>query len=150
MQLNQLQDIMPRKRGKRVGRGIGSGKGKTSGAGVKGQKARTGVAVNGFEGGQMPIHRRLPKRGFHSINRVEYQVVNLSDLERLVSSGAVPSGSEVTPEVLLNVGLLRKSNQKVKLLAKGSLTHPVVVSLHAASASAKLAVEKVGGRVSIS
>ena len=149
MELNALQDILPRKHGKRVGRGIGSGKGKTCGAGVKGQKARSGVGVNGFEGGQMPIHRRLPKRGFHNLGRVEYQAVNLSDLERLIKNGVLTEGAEVTRDVLVKAGVVRRSSKPVKILGKDALSCALILKVDAVSASAKEGIEKVGGKIEL-
>src|SRR3982750_140390 len=120
MQLNQLKDNPgARKRRMRVGRGIGCTKGKTSGRGGKGQTARTGVRINGFEGGQTPIHRRLPKRGFNNYHRHEYEVVNLSAIQKAVDAGKLDNKKAVDIEVLKKAGLLRKAATEVKLLAKG-------------------------------
>jgi large subunit ribosomal protein L15 len=125
----------------RVGRGPGSGKGKTAGRGHKGQKSRSGYSRRfGFEGGQMPLVRRIPKRGFTNIFRVSYQVVNLRDLERVFSDGA-----EVSPAVLVTMGLARKGAEPVKILAKGDLTKKLTVQAHAFSAAARATIEKAGG-----
>lgn len=148
MQLNELNDNKgARKSRMRVGRGMASGKGKTCGRGVKGQKSRTGVAIKGFEGGQMPIHRRLPKRGFTNIHRVEYQTVNLCDLQRAVDAKALDASKEINAEALIRAGLVRKGTAVVKLLAKGELKHKLNLSVAKASKSAVEAVEKVGGKV---
>jgi large subunit ribosomal protein L15 len=152
MKLNELRDNPgARPKFKRLGRGIGSGKGKTSGKGVKGQKAREGVALNGFEGGQLPIYRRLPKRGFHNHFRVAFAPVNLGSLEKAVESGRLDAAAPVTEEVLRSAGLVRggKAAQGVRLLAKGSLTRPLHIMVTGASASAVAAVEKAGGTVTV-
>ncbi len=150
MQLNELKDNPgARKRRMRVGRGIGSGKGKTSGRGGKGQTARTGVAINGFEGGQTPIHRRLPKRGFNNYHRVEYAALNLGALQKAVDSGALDAKQPVNAEALVASGLIRKNTGKVKLLAKGALKAKLVIEVDAASEAAKSAVEKAGGSVKL-
>jgi large subunit ribosomal protein L15 len=152
MKLNELRDNPgARPKFKRLGRGIGSGKGKTSGKGVKGQKAREGVALNGFEGGQLPIYRRLPKRGFFNHFRVEFAPVNLGSLEKAVESGRLDASVPVTEEVLRSAGLVRggKAAQGVRLLAKGSLTRALHITVTGASASAVAAVEKAGGTVTV-
>jgi large subunit ribosomal protein L15 len=130
---------------KRVGRGIGSGYGKTAGRGTKGQNARTGGGVRpGFEGGQNPLAKRLPKkRGFAAVNRTEYQVVNLGSLERF------KAGITLDAAALAAAGLVKKADQRIKLLAQGELTKKLTVKVHAASAAAKAAVEKAGGTVEI-
>ncbi|MDQ2979795.1 MAG: 50S ribosomal protein L15 [Acidobacteriota bacterium] len=128
---------------KRVGRGPGSGHGKTAGRGNKGQKSRSGYQhQRGFEGGQMPLHRRVPKRGFTNIFRVEYDIVNLSDLNRF------ESGQEVTPEALASLRLARKS-RKVKILGDGEIGKPLMVSAHKFSASAQAKIEAAGGRCEV-
>lgn len=154
MQLNELQDVIPMKRGKRVGRGIGSGKGKTCGSGVKGQKARSGVAIKGFEGGQMPLHIRLPKRGFFNHFRVEYQPVRLDSLFALVRAGSFPKDAVIDAALLREAGLVRSDKQPIKLLGgraaldkKDVLAVKVVVD--AVSASAKAVVENAGGSVTL-
>jgi len=148
MQLNELKDNAgARKRKMRVGRGIGSGKGKTSGRGGKGQTARTGVRINGFEGGQTPIHRRLPKRGFNNIHRVEFETVNLGALQKAVDAGSLDAGKTVDLAALQAAGLVRKAATQVKLLAKGALKAKITLQVDKASEAAKAAVEKSGGKV---
>lgn len=146
MQVNELKPQPGSKHRRiRVGRGIGSGKGKTSGRGGKGQTARTGVRINGFEGGQTPIHRRLPKRGFNNHSRHVYETVNLSDIERAVKSGKLDSKKAIDLAALQAAGLVRKAGTEVKLLAKGALSSKVNLHVNFASAAAKAAVEKAGG-----
>lgn len=150
MKLNEIKDNAgARKERMRVGRGIGSGKGKTGGRGVKGQKSRTGVSINGFEGGQMPLFRRLPKRGFTSLNRVEYDVVNLADIQRLVDAKKVKAGSELKHEDLVALGLVH-GRSSAKLLAKGELSSKVTIHVAKASETAVKAVEAAGGKVILS
>ncbi|MGB1540270.1 MAG: 50S ribosomal protein L15 [Rickettsiales bacterium] len=150
MKLNELHDNPGARKGKiRVGRGMGSGKGKTAGRGMKGQKSRTGVAIKGFEGGQMPIFRRLPKRGFNSLNRKEYEVVNLSDIQRVVDTKKVDAAKPITREVLEKAGLVHNNKYGVKLLAKGELKSKVTVQVCKASEAACKAVEKAGGKVEL-
>ncbi len=150
MQLNELQDNKgARHRKMRVGRGIGSGKGKTSGRGGKGQTARTGVRINGFEGGQTPIHRRLPKRGFNNYTRHEYETVNLGAIQKAVDAGTLDAKKNITIDELKNAGLVRKAATEVKLLAKGAITSKVTLDVQFASESAKAAVEKAGGKVTV-
>jgi len=146
--LEQLSDNKGARKSKvRVGRGIGSGKGKTSGRGVKGQKSRSGVAINGFEGGQMPIHRRLPKRGFNNISRKEYEVVNFSTLSTLVKEKKLDPKKDITNEVLLSLGLIKNNKDGIKLLAKGELTTAIKIEVNKASKKAIELVEKAGGSV---
>ena len=148
MNLNQLRDNPgARLKSKRLGRGIGSGKGKTSGKGVKGQKARTGVALNGFEGGQMPIYRRLPKRGFFSRNRKEYAPVNLGALDAAITAGRLDAGRPITEALLRAAGLVRGRLDGVRLLAKGEITRAVTITVSGASETAIAAVQKAGGAV---
>jgi large subunit ribosomal protein L15 len=149
MKLNELRDNPgARPKSKRLGRGIGSGKGKTSGKGVKGQKARTGVALNGFEGGQMPIYRRLPKRGFHNPFRKEYAPLNLGVLETALATGRLDPDQPVTEEVLRSVGLVRRGKVAgVRLLANGEITRAVTITVSGASAAAIEAVRRAGGSV---
>jgi len=147
--LNLLRDNPgARKKSKALGRGIGSGKGKTSARGGKGQTARSGVALNGFEGGQMPLYRRLPKRGFKSINKIIYDVINLHDIENLIAEKKVQS-NEINEIDLRNFGFLSGHNGKIKLLAKGTLTAKVKIRVHAFSMAAKSAIESLGGQVEI-
>lgn len=148
MQLNELKgNPGSKKRRMRVGRGIGSGKGKTSGRGGKGQTARTGVRINGFEGGQTPIHRRLPKRGFNNYTRKEYEVVNLGALQKAVEAGKLDAKVTVDVPALIKAGLVRKSAGAVKLLAKGTLSTKLTLEVTLVSEAAKAAVEKNGGQV---
>jgi large subunit ribosomal protein L15 len=148
MQLNELKgNPGSKKRRMRVGRGIGSGKGKTSGRGGKGQTARTGVRINGFEGGQTPIHRRLPKRGFNNYTRHVYETVNLGDVQKAVDAGKLDAKQTVNLELLKKAGLVRKSGKEVKLLAKGALTAKVTLEVNFASEAARTAVEKSGGKL---
>jgi large subunit ribosomal protein L15 len=148
MKLNEIRDNPgARKKRMRVGRGIGSGKGKTSGRGVKGQKARTGVRLGGFEGGQMPLHRRLPKRGFTNLFRTRYQIVNLGRIQGAIDDGRLVVAGDVTADVLVKVGLIRSASKPVRLLAKGEITTSVTLSLNSASPAAVAAVEKAGGKV---
>ena len=152
MNLNELRDNPgARLKSKRLGRGIGSGKGKTSGKGVKGQKARTGVAINGFEGGQMPIYRRLPKRGFHNLFRKEYAPINLGTLEAAIEAGKLDATQEITEDSLRAAGLVRVGTKLagVRLLANGTLTRALRITLSGASAAAVAAVEAAGGSVTI-
>ena len=148
MKLNEIRenDGATRNR-KRVGRGIGSGRGKTSGAGHKGQKARSGVAIKGFEGGQMPIHRRLPKRGFNNIFRKDYVEVNLGRIQAAVDAGKLESKKPVDAATLVAAGGISKARDGVRILGKGELK--AKVELHAAGASqtAIAAVEKAGGKI---
>ena len=138
MNLNQLRDNPgSRLKSKRLGRGIGSGKGKTSGKGVKGQKAREGVAINGFEGGQMPIYRRLPKRGFTNIFRKEYAPVNLGTLETAIAEGKLDAGQPITEATLAAAGLVRGRLDGVRLLGNGALTRAISITVSGASASAR-------------
>lgn len=150
MKLNELNNpSCPTKSRKRVGRGIGSGTGKTSAKGHKGQKSRSGVAIKGFEGGQMPIHRRLPKRGFTSINRTEYQPVNLSELQRAVDAGKLDTKKTVTAKELSDAGIVRRAHLPVKLLGKGTLKAAVNLEVDAASEAAIKLLEKAGGKVKV-
>ena len=136
-----------RLKSKRLGRGIGSGKGKTSGKGVKGQKARTGVSLNGFEGGQMPIYRRLPKRGFWNPFRKEYAPVNLGALEAAITAGKLDAGQPIDEDALRTAGLVRGKLDGVRLLANGEISRAVTITVSGASAAAIEAVEKAGGSV---
>jgi large subunit ribosomal protein L15 len=149
MNLNELRDRPgSRLKSKRLGRGIGSGKGKTSGKGVKGQKAREGVALNGFEGGQLPIYRRLPKRGFHNHFRKEYAPINLGALAKAIEAGKLDAGQPITEDTLRAAGLV--SGRKlagVRLLAEGKIGRAITITVSGASAAAKAAVEQAGGTV---
>ena len=149
MKLNELRDNAgSRLKSKRLGRGIGSGKGKTSGKGVKGQKAREGVSLNGFEGGQLPIYRRLPKRGFTNIFRKEYAPVNLGSIAKAIEAGRIDAAQPITEDVLRGAGLARTGKVAgIRLLASGELTLAVHVTVSGASAAAIAAVEAAGGSV---
>jgi large subunit ribosomal protein L15 len=133
----------------RVGRGIGSGKGKTAGRGGKGQTARSGVRIKGFEGGQMPLHRRLPKRGFNNIFRLEFVEINLDRLQDAVDSKLVDAKETVTAESLVKAGVLRRARDGVRLLGRGAIKAKLNIEVHGASKSAIAAVEKAGGSVKI-
>lgn len=128
----------------RVGRGIGSGKGKTCGRGGKGQTARSGVAINGFEGGQMPLYRRLPKRGFTSLNKIEYQPVNLYLIENLITEGKLNS-ENIDQAAMLGLGVIRSAGDKIKLLGSFSKPMRITINAHAASAAAIKAITEAGG-----
>ena len=149
MKLNELRDNAgAHLTSKRLGRGIGSGKGKTSGKGVKGQKAREGVALNGFEGGQLPIYRRLPKRGFHNIFRKEYAPLNVGTLNKAIESGRIDASQPITEATLAAAGLVRGAKVAgVRLLNKGEITRAVQITVHGASAAAIAAIEAAGGSV---
>ena len=148
MNLNELRDNPgARLKSKRLGRGIGSGKGKTSGKGVKGQLARTGVSMNGFEGGQMPIYRRLPKRGFHNLFRKEYSPVNLRTLEAAIAAGKLDAGQPIDENTLRDAGLVRGKLSGVRLLADGAISRAITITVSGASAAAIEAVQKAGGSV---
>ncbi|MFC7736297.1 50S ribosomal protein L15 [Roseomonas sp. GCM10028921] len=151
MKLNELRDNEgARPKFKRIGRGIGSGKGKTGGRGVKGQKARTGVSLNGFEGGQLPLYRRLPKRGFKNPFRREYAVLNLGALDKALEAGVLQAGETVDEAALSKAGLVRLNGKAgVRLLAKGEIRRAVTVSVAGASAAAIAAVQAAGGSVTV-
>jgi large subunit ribosomal protein L15 len=131
----------------RVGRGIGSGKGKTAGRGVKGQKSRTGVAIKGFEGGQMPVHRRLPKRGFNNIFANRLNEVNLGRVQAALDAGVLSAEGPITADALVKAGVLRRKKDGVRLLGDGELKTKASFVVHGASKSAIAAVEKLGGKV---
>ncbi|HLG86942.1 MAG TPA: 50S ribosomal protein L15 [Alphaproteobacteria bacterium] len=151
MKLNEIRDNPGARKGRtRIGRGIGSGKGKTGGRGGKGQTARTGVAINGFEGGQMPLHRRIPKRGFKNPSRLDYVVVNLGQIQKAIDAKKLDSSKVVDAAALVDAGVLRRSRDGVRLLAKGDLSAKKVrFSVAGASAAAVAAVEKGGGTVEL-
>ena len=149
MKLNEIKDNEgARKSRKRVARGIGSGSGKTSGRGQKGQKSRSGVAVNGFEGGQMPIYRRLPKRGFKNPFAKEFAVVNLDTIQKAVDAGKL-NAADINIDALVNAGIIGKQLDGVRLLARGAITSNVNISVNSASKAAVAAVEKAGGKVTV-
>ena len=150
MKLSDIADNAgSRKKRMRVGRGIGSGKGKKSGRGGKGQTARSGVRIKGFEGGQMPMHRRLPKRGFNNVFRVEYAEINLDRLQEAIDAKAIDAGSAINAESLVKAGVLRRAKAGVRLLGRGELKAKINIEVHGASKSAIEAVEKAGGSVKI-
>lgn len=150
MKLNELRDNPgARKERMRVGRGIGSGKGKTGGRGHKGQKSRSGVAVNGYEGGQMAIYRRLPKRGFNSLNRKDYQALNIGRLQKAIDDKKIDASAEITIEALEAAGVVGKVVDGVRLLAKGALTAKVNITVTGASKAAVAAVEAAGGSITV-
>ena len=150
MKLSDIADNAgSRKKRMRVGRGIGSGKGKTAGRGGKGQTARTGVAINGYEGGQMPLHRRLPKRGFNNIFRVEFAEINLDRIQQAVDSKLIDVKQTVNAESLVKSGVIRRAKAGVRLLGRGELKAKLNIEVHGASKSAIAAVEKAGGTVKI-
>ena len=145
MKLNTIVDKASVKKTKRVGRGIGSGTGKTSGAGHKGQKSRSGVAIKGFEGGQMPLHRRLPKRGFKNRFRTEYSVINIGDIDKAISDKKIDAKKIITNEDFCNAGLIRNKNVLVKILGNGKINHSLNLKVDKASQSAiKLISDKKG------
>src|SRR5881398_3320446 len=149
MKLNEIRDNPgAHYRAKRIGRGIGSGKGKTSGRGGKGQTARTGVAINGFEGGQTPLHRRLPKRGFNNkIFQKDFKVVNLGRLQQAIDAGKLAAEGGLDAAKLVAAGVLRRTGDGIRLLAKGSLSAAITIEVAGASEAAVAAVEAAGGKV---
>lgn len=150
MRLNDLRDNAgATKTRKRVGRGPGSGTGKTAGRGHKGQKSRSGVAIKGFEGGQMPIHRRLPKRGFNNLFAKDFNEVNVGRLQAAVDKKTIDPKNPVTVEVLTEAGIIRRVRDGVRLLGQGDLSAKLTIEVTGASAGAVKAVEKAGGKVSI-
>jgi large subunit ribosomal protein L15 len=150
MKLNEISDNEGATKNRmRVGRGIGSGKGKTAGRGVKGQKARTGVSIKGFEGGQMPLHRRLPKRGFNNIHAADLNEVNLGRVQQAVDAGRLDKAATVTIDALVAAGICSRARDGVKLLGVGELTTKLSFQVTRASKSAIEAVEKAGGSVTV-
>ena len=150
MKLNDLRDNPgARKKPITVGRGIGSGKGKTCGRGVKGQKARTGVSIRGFEGGQMPLHRRMPKRGFSNIFAKDYGEINIGRLQQMIDAGRVDAKQPITSESLMQAGIVAKAKDGVRLIGKGELKAKIQLTVAGASKSAIAAVEKAGGTVTV-
>ncbi|MEQ9259606.1 MAG: 50S ribosomal protein L15 [Roseovarius sp.] len=150
MKLNELRDnpgaTKPRKR---VGRGPGSGMGKTAGRGVKGQKSRSGVAIKGYEGGQMPLYQRLPKRGFNKPNRKKFAVVNLGLIQKFVEAKKIDAGQPITEDVLVASGLVRRKLDGIRVLAKGEVSTKLTLEVTGASRSAVEAVEKAGGSLTV-
>ena len=150
MKLNQIADNAgSRKKRMRVGRGIGSGKGKTSGRGGKGQTARSGVRIKGFEGGQMPLHRRLPKRGFNNVFRLEFAEINLDRLQQAIDAKLLDADAVINAESLGPARVLKSPKDGVRLLGRGEIKAKVNIEVHGASKSAIAAVEKAGGAVKI-
>ena len=150
MKLNEISDNAGARKGRmRIGRGIGSGKGKTAGRGGKGQTARTGVAINGFEGGQMPLHMRMPKRGFNNIHRLNYVEVNVGRLQQAVDSGQLKADGTIDAAALVAAGVLRRARDGVRLLAKGEIKAKLSLKVAGASKAAIAAVEKAGGKVEV-
>jgi large subunit ribosomal protein L15 len=150
MKLSEIADNAgSRKKRMRVGRGIGSGKGKTAGRGGKGQTARSGVRIKGFEGGQMPLHRRLPKRGFNNIFRLEFAEVNLDRIQQAIDAQLLDPKDTVNAESLVKSHVVRRAKDGVRLLGRGELKAKLNIEVHGASKSAVAAVEKAGGTVKI-
>ena len=150
MKLHEIADNAgSRKKRMRVGRGIGSGKGKQAGRGGKGQTARTGVRIKGFEGGQMPLHRRLPKRGFNNIFRLEFAEINLDRIQDAIDAKTLDATGTINAETLVKSGVLRRVKAGVRLLGRGEIKAKLVIEVHGASKSAVAAVEKAGGTVKI-
>lgn len=150
MKLNDLRDnVGARKKRMSVGRGIGSGKGKTCGRGVKGQKARTGVSIRGFEGGQMPLHRRLPKRGFKTMFPTDYAILNIGRLQEAIDDGRIDAKVAITEDMLLENGVVSKSRDGVRLLGKGELKAKIEITVSGATATAIEAVKKAGGKITL-
>ena len=148
MKLNEIKDnIGSTKSRKRIGRGIGSGTGKTAGKGHKGQKSRSGVSIKGFEGGQMPIHRRLPKRGFTNINRINYTELNLGNIQKLIDVKKIDPKNLISHKTLSDLGLVKSKKAKIKLLGKGDIKVKIDIEVSAFSKSAKDSIEKIGGTV---
>ncbi|WP_223424046.1 50S ribosomal protein L15 [Tateyamaria pelophila] len=150
MKLHELRDNPgATKSRKRVGRGPGSGSGKMGGRGIKGQKSRSGVAINGYEGGQMPLYQRLPKRGFNKPNRKAFAVINLGLIQKFIDLGKIDAGSAITEDALISSGAVRRKLDGVRVLAKGEITSKVDLQVTGASKSAVEAVEKAGGTLAI-
>ena len=150
MKLNELSDLVGAKKNrKRVGRGIGSGTGKTSGRGVKGQKSRSGVAIKGFEGGQMPLHRRLPKRGFNNLFSKKYNVFNLDRIQYFIDNGKIDAKQIINIDTLLEAKLIKSERDGLKILGRGKLTSKVELEVSGASKKAVELVEKAGGKVTV-
>ena len=145
--LNTLNNVKSKKI--RVGRGIGSGKGKTSGRGVKGQKSRSGVAIKSFEGGQMPLYRRLPKRGFNPVNKKDVAIINLGNLQKLIDTKKISTDSRINIDTLKNSKVFRKSINKFKILSNGKFSSKIDIEVDYSSKSAKDKVEKAGGQITV-
>ncbi len=150
MKLHELRDNEgATKKRMRVARGPGSGKGKTAGRGVKGQKSRSGVAIKGYEGGQMPLYQRLPKRGFNKPNRKHYAVINLGLIQKFVDAGRLDAKAEITEDMLVETGVVRRKLDGIRVLAKGEITAKLTLSVTGASKAAVEAVEKAGGALKL-
>ena len=150
MKLNELSDNLgAAKKSKRVARGPGSGKGKTAGRGIKGQTSRSGVAIGGYEGGQMPLYRRLPKRGFTKPNKLHYAVVNLGQIQKFIDEGKLDIKAEITEDALVASGMVRRKLDGVRVLAKGEIAAKVKLAVTGASQAAVDAVAKAGGSLSV-
>jgi len=150
MKLTDLRDNPgATKKRMRVARGPGSGKGKTAGRGIKGQTSRSGVAINAYEGGQMPLYRRLPKRGFSKPNRKSFAVINLDTLQKFVEAKRLDPKADITEDLLVETGIVRRKLDGIRLLAKGELTSALRLTLSGASAAAVAAVEKAGGTLTL-
>ena len=149
MKLNELHDNPgATKKRKRVGRGPGSGTGKTGGRGIKGQKSRSGVVIKGFEGGQMPLYQRLPKRGFNKPNRKKFAVINLGLIQKFIDAGVLEAG-KITEDTLVSIGVVRRKLDGIRILAKGEVTAKITAEVTGASADAIAAVEKAGGKLTV-
>ena len=150
MKLNELHDNPgATKKRMRVGRGPGSGKGKMAGRGIKGQKSRSGVAIKGYEGGQMPLYQRLPKRGFNNRNRKAFAVVNLGLIQKFIDEKKIDAKKDITEDVLIESGLVRRKKDGVRVLAKGEFTTKATIAVTGASKTAVAAVEKAGGSLTV-
>ena len=150
MKLHELHDNPgATKKRKRVGRGPGSGTGKMGGRGIKGQKSRSGVAINGYEGGQMPLYQRLPKRGFNKPNRKAFSVINLGLIQKFIDAKTLDAKKPITEDVLVETGVIRRKRDGVRVLAKGEVTAKITLEVTGASKSAVAAVEKAGGSLTI-
>ena len=150
MKLHEIRDNDgANRKKKRVARGPGSGKGKTAGRGIKGQTSRSGVALNGYEGGQMPLYRRLPKRGFSKPNRLEFAVVNLGQLQAFIDAGKLDAKAAVDGDVLVAAGVIRRKLDGVRVLAKGELKAALNLTVAGASKTAVEAIEKAGGKITL-
>ena len=150
MKLNELHDNPgATKKAKRVARGPGSGSGKTAGRGIKGQKSRSGVAIGGYEGGQMPLYRRLPKRGFNKPNQKQFAVVNLGLIEKFIAAGKLDAAVAITEDMLVTAGLTKSKHDGIRILAKGAVTSKITLTVTGASASAIESVAAAGGSITV-
>ena len=150
MKLNQVTMLKSKKHGKRVGRGIGSGKGKTSGSGHKGQKARSGVAIHGFEGGQMPLHRRLPKFGFNNVRKVDFIEINLQDIQKIIEKNSIKEDQCFNIELLKKLSFIKRKNKmKMKILGKGDLKSKNAIECNKITKSAEEKIKKLGNELKI-